>query len=82
MYRSEINVVMRIRPDKGEDDKTYTRLELKFCEEAAKHGLLQLKGHSSNPGLRVSMYNAMPLEGVQALVTFMKKFRKENDDCV
>jgi phosphoserine aminotransferase len=62
-FRSQINVPFRINPN-VEDVSTYTKLELKFLQEAADEGLLQLKGHSSNPGIRASMYNAMPMEGV------------------
>ena len=43
-------------------------------EGAAERGLLQLKGHKSVGGMRASIYNAMPLEGVQALVAYMKEF--------
>lgn len=45
-----------------------------FHEEATARGLLNLKGHRSVGGMRVSLYNAMPLEGVQALVAFLKEF--------
>ena len=78
-YRSEINVPLRIRPDPGESTETYTRLELLFIKQAEEQGLKQLKGHSKNPGIRVSMYNAMPLKGVQRLVEFMQQFRKLHD---
>jgi phosphoserine aminotransferase len=50
----------------------------KFLSEAKKAGLVNLKGHRSVGGLRASIYNAMPVEGVQALVAFMKKFELEN----
>ena len=53
-------------------------LDKKFIEEAAKEGLVQLKGHRTVGGMRASIYNAMPIEGVEALVEFMKKFEKEN----
>lgn len=46
-----------------------------FLAEAKARGLLQLKGHKSVGGLRASIYNAMPIEGVQALVTFLKDFQ-------
>jgi len=72
-FRSQINVPFRINPN-GEDASTYTKLELKFLQEAADEGLVQLKGHSSNPGIRASMYNAMPIEGVNKLIEFMEKF--------
>ena len=77
-YRSKINVPIRIRPDAGESTDTYTRLELKFIKEAEEQGFMQLKGHSCNPGIRVSMYNAMPLEGIQRLCAFMERFMHEN----
>ena len=45
---------------------------LKFASEAAKAGLKNLKGHRSVGGMRASIYNAMPKEGVEALVAFIK----------
>ncbi|MEM5947083.1 3-phosphoserine/phosphohydroxythreonine transaminase [Spirochaetia bacterium 38H-sp] len=53
-------------------------LTKKFLDEAAKNGLVNLKGHRDIGGLRASIYNAMPVEGVKKLVEFMKKFEKEN----
>ena len=53
-------------------------LDKKFCKEAEKAGLVNLKGHRSVGGMRASIYNAMPIEGVQALVDFMAKFEAEN----
>ena len=53
-------------------------LDKKFASEAAKAGLKNLKGHRSVGGMRASIYNAVPYEGVEALVAFMKKFAKEN----
>ena len=53
-------------------------LDKKFASEAAKAGLKNLKGHRSVGGMRASIYNAMPKEGVEALVAFMDKFAKEN----
>ncbi len=53
-------------------------LDQKFCQQAAEAGLVNLKGHRSVGGMRASIYNAMSLEGVQALVDFMEKFEKEN----
>jgi len=47
-----------------------------FLKQADARGLLQLKGHRSVGGMRASIYNAMPLEGVQALVNFMNEFAK------
>ena len=53
-------------------------LDKKFASEAGKAGLKNLKGHRSVGGMRASIYNAMPYEGVVALVDFMKKFAEEN----
>jgi len=49
-----------------------------FVKQADARGLLQLKGHRSVGGMRASIYNAMPLEGVQALINFMKEFAKKH----
>ena len=57
----------------GNDD-----LDKKFVKEAEKAGFVNLKGHRSVGGMRASIYNPMPLEGVQALVEFMKKFEADN----
>ncbi len=53
-------------------------LDKKFASEASKAGLKNLKGHRSVGGMRASIYNAMPEEGVAKLVAFMKKFAQEN----
>ena len=53
-------------------------LEAKFVKEADAAGFVNLKGHRTVGGMRASIYNAMPIEGVEALVEFMKKFEKEN----
>ncbi len=53
-------------------------LDNKFISEASKKGLKQLKGHRSVGGMRASIYNAMPKEGVEALVTFLKEFEAAN----
>lgn len=53
-------------------------LDAKFIKEATEAGLVNLKGHRSVGGMRASIYNAMPKEGVIALVDFMKKFEEEN----
>ena len=65
-YRSLMNVTFT-SPD-PETDKA-------FCAEAAEAGLVNLKGHRLVGGMRASIYNAMPAEGVDALVAFMEKFR-------
>ena len=53
-------------------------LDKKFPKEAEKAGLFNLKGHRSVGGMRASIYNAMPYEGVEKLVAFMKQFAAEN----
>ena len=53
-------------------------LDAKFIQEADKAGFKNLKGHRSVGGMRASIYYAMPIEGVEALVEFMKKFEEEN----
>jgi len=53
-------------------------LDAKFVAEAKKAGLENLKGHRSVGGMRASIYNAMPIAGVEKLVAFMKKFEEEN----
>lgn len=53
-------------------------LDSKFVAEAKKAGFENLKGHRSVGGMRASIYNAMPMEGVEKLVEFMKKFEEEN----
>ncbi len=68
-FRSDMNVTYRIA---NED------LEPVFVEEAAAQGLKGLKGHRSVGGLRASIYNAFPAEGVDALVAFMKDFAARN----
>jgi phosphoserine aminotransferase len=67
--RSTMNVTFRL-PD-GD-------LEKAFLKEADKRGLSQLKGHRSVGGVRASIYNAMPLEGVEALRHYMTEFHKRN----
>lgn len=53
-------------------------LDAKFVKEAKAAGFENLKGHRSVGGMRASIYNAMPIEGVEALTAFMKKFEEEN----
>ena len=53
-------------------------LDAKFIKEATAAGFVNLKGHRSVGGMRASIYNAMPIEGVEKLVAFMKKFEEEN----
>jgi len=66
--RSRMNVPFKLR-DEALDDA--------FLEGAQARGMLQLKGHRSVGGMRASIYNAMPLEGVQALVDYMREFERE-----
>ena len=68
--RSLMNVTFRT----GDDE-----MDAKFVKEAKAAGFDNLKGHRSIGGLRASIYNAMPKEGVEALVAFMKKFEAENE---
>jgi phosphoserine aminotransferase len=67
--RSKMNVVFRVA---GGDDS----LEKKFAAEAAAAGLVGTPGHRSVGGLRVSLYNAVTLDAVQALTTFMREFHR------
>ena len=53
-------------------------MDAKFVKEAKEAGFENLKGHRSVGGMRASIYNAMPIEGVEALVAFMKKFEEAN----
>jgi phosphoserine aminotransferase len=64
-YRSRMNVPFYLR-DQSQNDK--------FLAGAKARGLLQLKGHKSVGGMRASIYNAMPIEGVQALVDYLNEF--------
>lgn len=68
-YRSRMNVTFNT-PSK--------ELDAEFAKEAAANGLANLKGHRLVGGLRASIYNAMPVEGVKALIEFMKKFEMEH----
>ena len=53
-------------------------MDAKFVKEAEKAGFVNLKGHRTVGGMRASIYNAMPIEGVEKLVAFMQKFEEEN----
>ena len=53
-------------------------LDAKFVKEAKAAGIENIKGHRSVGGMRASIYNAMPIEGVQALVDFMRAFEAAN----
>ncbi|MGF7432756.1 3-phosphoserine/phosphohydroxythreonine transaminase [Pasteurella bettyae] len=65
--------VMNVTFTTGDDE-----LNAKFVNEATAAGLQALKGHKVFGGMRASIYNAMPIEGVEALIAFMKKFEAEN----
>lgn len=66
-YRSRMNVPFFLRDE---------NLNAKFLEGAKDNGLVALKGHKSVGGMRASIYNAMPIEGVQALVEYLKEFER------
>ena len=68
-YRSKMNIPFWLKEDSLND---------KFISESEAAGLTALKGHRIVGGMRASIYNAMPLEGVQALVDFMQQFEKRN----
>ena len=53
-------------------------LDAKFIKEAGEHDFVNIKGHRSVGGMRASIYNAMPIEGVEKLVAFMKEFEQNN----
>jgi phosphoserine aminotransferase len=59
-----------------EDGEKRAALEKRFLSEAAAEGLVNLAGHRLVGGLRASIYNAMPREGVEALVSFIERFEK------
>lgn len=67
--RSRMNVPFRLRNDK---------LDAEFLKQADSAGLTQLKGHRAVGGMRASIYNAMPLSGVQALLDFMRQFERKH----
>lgn len=68
-FRSIMNVTFRT----GDE-----ALDAKFVKEAAENGIISIKGHKSVGGMRASIYNAMPMEGIEHLIAFMKKFEMEN----
>ena len=65
--RSRMNVPFYLRDESRNEA---------FLSGAKAQGLLQLKGHKSVGGMRASIYNAMPIEGVQALVDYLRHFEK------
>ena len=80
--RSLMNVPFLTKYSTGATDDASVAKEKeindKFCKEAAAAGFVNLKGHRLVGGMRASIYNAMSIEGVKALVEFMKKFADEN----
>ena len=68
-HRSPMNVTFRLPS---------AELESQFTTESAAEGMVELKGHRSVGGIRASIYNAFPKEGVEALVAFMKEFERTN----
>lgn len=68
-FRSRMNIPFRLRDE---------NLNETFLKATDARGLLQLKGHRSVGGMRASIYNAMPIEGVKALVEFMQEFEKSH----
>ena len=68
--RSDMNITFRT----GSDE-----LDAEFVKGAAEHGLLNVTGHRLTGGMRASLYNAMPMEGVDALIDFMKQFEAEHN---
>ena len=64
-YRSQMNVVFHLATPE---------LEARFVAEAAEQGMIGLKGHRVVGGIRASIYNAMPLAGVEKLASFMREF--------
>ena len=69
--RKEDRSLMNVPFVTGNDD-----LDAKFIKEATEAGFVNLKGHRSVGGMRASIYNAMPTEGVEKLVAFMREFEK------
>lgn len=74
--RSTMNIPFVFQPSAVAEDKKEA-LEKEFLKAAVEKGLEQLKGHRSVGGFRASIYNAMPIEGVEALVGFMAEFEKK-----
>jgi phosphoserine aminotransferase len=72
-FRSIMNIPFVSREENGEKRK---EIEARFIKEAAAAALVNLAGHRLVGGMRASIYNAMPLEGVKSLIDFMNKFEK------
>ena len=78
---SSESAVTRPGGDNSDRDASMRRdeaLDKAFLSGAEARGLVQLKGHRSVGGMRASIYNAMPVEGVQALVAYMKEFEAQH----
>uniref|UniRef100_A0A7S3CTX4 phosphoserine transaminase n=1 Tax=Strombidium rassoulzadegani TaxID=1082188 RepID=A0A7S3CTX4_9SPIT len=69
-HRSRMNIIFRIVENPALEDI--------FIKQAEAIKIINIKGHPFNPGIRISMYNAMPVEGVALLCEFMMKFMNEN----
>ncbi|MBR4745004.1 MAG: 3-phosphoserine/phosphohydroxythreonine aminotransferase, partial [Oscillospiraceae bacterium] len=67
--RSDMNVTFRT----GDDER-----DAKFIQAATEAGFVNLKGHRKAGGMRASIYNAMPMEGVEKLADFMRAYEKNN----
>ena len=67
--RSDMNITFRTPS---------AALDAQFVSGAAERGLMNLKGHKATGGIRASLYNAMPMEGVDALARYMREFEKEH----
>ena len=75
-YRSAVHAPVRSRMNAPFFLKDET-LNAEFLSQAEARGLLQLRGHKSVGGMRASIYNALPFEGVQALITFLQEFERQ-----
>ena len=73
-FRSLMNITFI---PKEQDEAARKEIEIRFVKEAAAAGLVNLAGHRLVGGMRASIYNAMPLDGVRALAAFMEKFEKQ-----
>lgn len=71
-FRSRLTIPFRVGGAKGND-----KLEKMFLVEALAEGMIQLEGHRSVGGIRASLYNAMRIDEVQTLVSFMKSFQQK-----
>ena len=76
--RSLMNVPFTLKARGQHEEPADVTLDEAFLKGAQARGLLQLKGHRSVGGMRASIYNAMPIEGVRALVDYMRDFEKSH----